>query len=440
MDDPLQTATLLNRHCFCVGTDVTALQDWLQQDLAALGLREPIVRSHPHLFSSLPVFVSRQQLEQMAQIISAVESVSRLPGYRAAALADAPLLAGIDCAAAGGILAYDFHLSDAGASLIEVNTNAGGFLLAGEMLRAQRACCESVRQLTGEPDGTELAHEFTLEVFGNEWRAARGDAPLRRIAIVDEAPEQQYLYPEFLMYRRLFESAGLVAVIADVGRLELECGRAMLDGLPIDLIYNRSTDFYLQGAASSALRRIYESGAAVVTPHPRAYAIHADKRNLVRLTDPETLRAVGAADDVRRCLIEGIPRTRLVAAEDADELWQHRRQWFFKPRSGYGSRGAYRGDKLTRRVFDRIIRSDYVAQRIAPPTLRSAVPGAAGDSLKVDLRNYAYQGRVLLRAARLYQGQTTNFRTPGGGFAPVFAEPAGDPCLPRPAESPALDA
>jgi hypothetical protein len=25
-------------------------------------------------------------------------------------------------------------------------------------------------------------------------------------------------------------------------------------------------------------------------------------------------------------------------------------------------------------------------------------------------------------AARLYQGQTTNFRTAGGGFAPVFTE------------------
>ena len=27
--------------------------------------------------------------------------------------------------------------------------------------------------------------------------------------------------------------------------------------------------------------------------------------------------------------------------------------------------------------------------------------------------------------ARLYQGQTTNFRTPGGGFAPVLALPDG---------------
>jgi hypothetical protein len=32
----------------------------------------------------------------------------------------------------------------------------------------------------------------------------------------------------------------------------------------------------------------------------------------------------------------------------------------------------------------------------------------------------ARDGTVLLAAARLYQGQTTNFRTPGGGFAPVF--------------------
>jgi hypothetical protein len=31
---------------------------------------------------------------------------------------------------------------------------------------------------------------------------------------------------------------------------------------------------------------------------------------------------------------------------------------------------------------------------------------------------------MLLAAARLYQGQTTNMRTPGGGFAPVLVLPA----------------
>lgn len=39
---------------------------------------------------------------------------------------------------------------------------------------------------------------------------------------------------------------------------------------------------------------------------------------------------------------------------------------------------------------------------------------------KMDVRLYTYDSQVLLVAARLYQGQTTNFRTPGGGVAPVL--------------------
>lgn len=41
--------------------------------------------------------------------------------------------------------------------------------------------------------------------------------------------------------------------------------------------------------------------------------------------------------------------------------------------------------------------------------------------LKFDLRSYGYDGPVQWTAARVYQGQTTNFRTPGGGFAPVYS-------------------
>lgn len=39
---------------------------------------------------------------------------------------------------------------------------------------------------------------------------------------------------------------------------------------------------------------------------------------------------------------------------------------------------------------------------------------------KLVVRLYTYEGAPLLAVARTYQGQTTNFRTPGGGFAPVF--------------------
>ena len=46
---------------------------------------------------------------------------------------------------------------------------------------------------------------------------------------------------------------------------------------------------------------------------------------------------------------------------------------------------------------------------------------------EVDLRAYTYDGCVQLLTARMYSGQTTNFRTPGGGFAPVFFMPECSP-------------
>jgi hypothetical protein len=76
--------------------------------------------------------------------------------------------------------------------------------------------------------------------------------------------------------------------------------------------------------------------------------------------------------------------------------------------------------QLTKRVFDEIVQSDYVAQRLAPPGENPArVEGGEIQSLKSDVRCYVYDGKIQLIAARLYQGQTTNYSTPGGGFVLV---------------------
>ena len=169
----------------------------------------------------------------------------------------------------------------------------------------------------------------------------------------------------------------------------------------------------------------------VLTPHPRAHALYADKRHLAWLSDPQWLAALGLPSELRQRLLAGVPATRLVTPANANELWAQRRQLFFKPASGFGSRAAYRGDKLTRRVWDEIVAGEYVAQRIALPSERVVAlePGNRSE-LKLDVRAYVYRGRIQLFAARLYSGQTTNFRTAGGGFAPVFvvsdpAKPAG---------------
>jgi hypothetical protein len=77
--------------------------------------------------------------------------------------------------------------------------------------------------------------------------------------------------------------------------------------------------------------------------------------------------------------------------------------------------------KLTRGVWSEIARGGYVAQSFAAPGERTIEIDGRPVSRKIDVRLYTYAGRTLLAATRLYQGQTTNFRTEGGGFAPVFA-------------------
>ncbi|MGE5116247.1 MAG: hypothetical protein ACM3N6_07115, partial [Betaproteobacteria bacterium] len=67
-----------------------------------------------------------------------------------------------------------------------------------------------------------------------------------------------------------------------------------------------------------------------------------------------------------------------------------------------------------------ILAGDYVAQSLLAPGQRVVDEGEGGQVMKFDLRAYVYSGAVQWVAARLYQGQTTNFRTPGGGFAPVY--------------------
>jgi hypothetical protein len=110
----------------------------------------------------------------------------------------------------------------------------------------------------------------------------------------------------------------------------------------------------------------------------------------------------------------------VVGPGNAAELWLKRKAMFFKPMRGYGSKAVYRGEKVTRGVFEEIVKGGYVAQAFAAAGERMMRIEGIAEPRKVDVRLYAYAGRTLLAAARIYQGQATNFRTPGGGFAPVF--------------------
>ena len=416
----------LNRSCHCLSLDEDALRRGLEADLGRRGLSFDMVETHPHLFASVPLFVSRGHVEQMARVIAAVEAVVASAHFHSAALAWAPGIARHDPGSPGGLLGVDFHLSAAGPQLIEINTNPGGALLNAVLGRAHRSCCADVAGLALAPLEGEVIEDALFEVFMTEWRMQRAqhmDAPLVSVAIVDETPDQQYLYPEFLLYRQLFGLHGIEVAICDPRELVRKDARLWHGNRAIDFVYNRLTDFALEQPAQSALKLAYLAGEVVVSPHPRAHALYADKRNLTLLCDEAFLRATGAADDTIATLLGAIPRTRIMTPGNRNALWAARRSLFFKPAAGYGSKAAYRGDKLTKRVWEEMAQGTYVAQALVAPSERHVAGAQTATALKADIRNYAYAGAVKLVAARLYQGQTTNFRTPGGGFAPVFTDP-----------------
>ncbi len=411
LSPPLTTAAACNRDCARPTTDRAALHGIfaaIDGELAAL------TAARPNLFADSAVFVSSAETAAMARIIAAVEGVVALTPYRDAMLAGAPEAARKEGAARGVFISYDFHLGPEGPRLIEINTNAGGCLLAAALARAQRPFCTEINPAPGL-DGLETT---LIGMFEREWRLERGDMPLRTVAIADDAPETQFLFSEFLMFRDLFRRRGFEVEIVDARALDWHSGQLWNGATPVDLVYNRSCDFYLEKPEHAALAAAWRSGGVVMTPHPRAHALYADKRALILLSDDARLAAwnVPAAD--RATLAAGVPATVAVSPERAEALWAARARLFFKPATGYGSRAAYRGDKLTRRVWQEILTGRYVAQALALPGERRAPSGGA--AMKADVRNFVYDGHVQFLSARLYRGQTTNFQTSGGGLAAVF--------------------
>lgn len=408
----------LNQTCFCITLDRKALDAALSRETSDPDFVATYFASRPHLFSNAPVFLSRAEVTAMGEVIEALEALARLPGYQAAALAWAPEIARHDFGPVGVFMGYDFHLGAEGPRLIEVNTNAGGAYLNAFLARAQSACCAQVGlAVTGSAaEGFEAAAWRTFE---SEWaRQGRSGRP-RRVAIVDDDPRDQYLFPEFVLAQRLFERNGVTAVIADPRDLHFTNGELQHDGERVDLVYNRLTDFALAATAHRALHDAYRAGAVVVTPNPRNHALMADKRNLTLLSDAMRLEAWGLSPRHRTALASASSSV-IVTADNAGRLWAERKQFFFKPFGGHGGKAVYRGDKLTRGVWADIVVGGYIAQPFAPPTERMIDHDGELRRHKLDVRVYTYEGEPLLAAARIYQGQTTNFRTPGGGFAPVF--------------------
>lgn len=359
------------------------------------------------------VALSADDASFMDDVVASVHRAIATPHFRRTVLASAPAAARLAPQRVAGIFSgFDFHLSANGPKLIEINTNAGGAFYG--------ALIDEMRWRKGDAQAKPMgywAHVF-VQHFRKEWELA-GKGRLGTVAIVDDAPDTQFLRLEFHLAARFLHEAGIHAIIADSRELAFRDGRLWYGATPIDLVYNRLTSFALEREADAALREALLAGAVVVTPDPRAHALLACKRNLALLGDEAFLREAGVEPSAHEVLMRAVPRTVALAADNAPELWQARAGNYFKPVSGFGSRAVYDGAKLTTKTWRAITgEGGYVAQARVEPARVDLTDGAA---MRFDVRTFAYGLTPFMRLARVYRGQTTNFRTPGGGFAPVRA-------------------
>lgn len=288
------------------------------------------------------------------------------------------------------LMAYDFHYTDNNLKLIEVNTNASGYLLSHLCYKAQN-------------DSNKQAIEDLKYSFKNDYELFYNKTSDKlNIAIIDEDPKQQKMYLEFLMYKSLFESWGWNCKIQDFSK-------------PIenfDFIYNRYCDFDFSESVSAHLKKAYLKNEICISPHPVEYLLFAHKDRFIDWTADDS-----SLDDETKSMI---PKTRLVTSyEDKDELWKLRKNLFFKPRFLYGGKAVYNGKSVSRKLFDKICDDENF---LAQETCKPGTTEFKDEEWKYDLRFYVYKNQIQQVIARIYQGQVTNFSTKNGGFSPVIFE------------------
>ena len=374
----------------CPSLATWPLKDWLS------------VVASPHKID-LPLSVEQRARDA----VSALYRLSRLPTYAQDVAREYGDWVAADHAQASVLMAYDFHYDSESdrLGLIEVNTNASGYLVSA-FLQPTIAETTAVQ--------TRLWDSFCDEMGSVSSSSSR-------IAIVDENPTAQKMYPEFLMYRDFFRDHKIPTDIWDVNELKLSGTVGPLidpKGRPISFVYNRWNDFTFATPQGANFARAYSSATTLFSPHPREYLLLADKSRMAEWSHADNLTRWGLSASDQNAISSVLLRTRSVSEFNSpDEIWKTRKSLFFKPARSFGSKSVYRGLSITKKVFERLLQEDTLVQDYLPaPEIQFE---GESEPWKYDLRFFVYRDQIQMVAARLYRGQVTNFGPAGGGFAAV---------------------
>jgi len=349
------------------------------------------------LASEIPVPVSRAAFEAMLGFSRTVFRLKDNAAYLAGLSEHLPAAAHIQNDWPSVLMGFDFHLTDDGPRLIEINNNAGGLYIGDGRWLPQ----PEIPALTG------ALEQRLLDMFHADWAT---------IAIMDDDVSGQFMYPEMEAYAALLRQDGRRVMVISPEDLTLHEDGLSCDGIHIDAIYNRHTDFYLEGEDVAHIRQAYEKAQVAVNPHPRSYALIGDKTRMVDWWRQGMLEACIDQSTVE--LIRSLtPETHKLSDMDIDQAWAVRKGWVFKPAARHGGKGVLLGKAMGRKRFEALDIDETIVQRLVPAS-EVEMDGAHGEinRMKLDIRLFMHGENLIALAGRVWRGQVTNFRQPGSGW------------------------
>lgn len=359
----------------------------------------------PPVFSQ-PVSLSLKAYQEIKLTIKSLFQLKKREDYQQSLNKKAPKTALKNQKHDSVLMAYDFHIDQHDQpKLIEVNTNASGFLLVNSLYQFQNLSYKKARE--------DLKNSFQTEwrKFINKEEKVKEENSPQKTVLIDDHLFSQKMAVEFYMYKDFFQSMAWPFEVCEAQSLTVNDKGELYTSHKekVDFIYNRSTDFYFKNHPH--LAEVYLKGTCVISPHPREYYLLADKNRLcdwfIQKDKWEELKLIQ----------NHLPFSEVLDSHNKERIWTHRKKYFFKPRQGYSGRGAYRGASLTHKKFEELSQLKSLVQDFIPP---STVIDSTGQKWKVDFRAYVYEDQIQQLAARVYQGQLTNFKQPGSGYATVI--------------------
>jgi len=116
----------LNQDCNCF----PITRDEIRRSVLSLSDHpdmEMLLSERENYFAATPVFLSAQTVANMREQISTIEQLVKMPAFQNEVFQHSALAAFAPTKSTkGAFMGYDFHITNDGPRLIEINSNAGG--------------------------------------------------------------------------------------------------------------------------------------------------------------------------------------------------------------------------------------------------------------------------------------------------------------------------